>query len=161
MKTLLSLVFVILIALSAQSGAASAAPVPEPVSPDDAPVLASPVNDGGSRELQACAAVLYYYYNSNLQGATRGFCGNIPDLAGFKYTDPGTTSAGLGQNIKNNAASIKHVANAGGGLPVVVYYNSNYNQGAPQWIADRCVPGCQGNLTAAMKNNNASHQWTP
>lgn len=102
---------------------------------------------------KACAANLTYFYNSNLQGASATFCSPIANLSGFTYNQ-GSGLAGYGQAVKNNAASIRHIVFAGGQPNVNVYELSNF-----QGKSNYCIPGCQGNLTPALKNENASHRW--
>jgi murein DD-endopeptidase MepM/ murein hydrolase activator NlpD len=96
-----------------------------------------------------------YYFNSNNQGSVSDFTGSIGDYATkqpscFDFKGPGT---GKGKCIKNSAASVWNRS----GKTVRVYYNSNYAGSTHQDFA----AGAKGNLTAALKNQNASHQFSP
>lgn len=93
-----------------------------------------------------------YYYNSDFAGSISDFTGSVSD---YGATQPGCyefkgAGAGQYQCIKNNAASAWNRS----GQTVRVYYNSNYG-GTYQDFA----PGARLNLVAALKNNNASHQF--
>ncbi|MEU2742757.1 peptidase inhibitor family I36 protein [Streptomyces sp. NPDC007095] len=62
------------------------------------------------------------FYNSDQQGSFASFTQSHSDLAGWIFGQQGTTNAGMGQAVKNNAAS---AANPGASC-WRVYYNSNY-----------------------------------
>lgn len=94
---------------------------------------------------------LIYFYNSNVAGAWSDFSIPIANLAGYSYIGGGSGASGFGQAVKNNAASIR---NAHPTRTARVYYNSNW-----AGTSNSCVPGCTGNLTPSLKNNNASHKW--
>lgn len=145
-----------LLSLLSATGEAWADPVsvPEPLESSASQESSDPVDTGVSVLIDVPHPRLFYYYNSNLAGAYRVFSTDVSNLAGYKYDAVGTTSAGLGQYVKNNAASIRHYSYSSTGMPVVVFFYSGY--GFP---ADACVPNCAGNLTPDLKNNNASHRW--
>jgi hypothetical protein len=88
------------------------------------------------------------YYNSNGQGATAGFDGNIPDYAGYTFDNDGN---GGGLAVKNDAAS---ATNNFLYSPQYIYYNSNW-QGPDQAISPY---DAWDNLNSTLKNENAS-QW--
>ncbi|MFI6427301.1 peptidase inhibitor family I36 protein [Promicromonospora sp. NPDC050880] len=97
-----------------------------------------------------------YYYNSDNAGSISDH--PAADLADYG-TDPATCyvfrtagKAGYNQCIKNNAAS---VWNRTGGQ-VRVHFNSDFGG---TW--DTVAAGAKRDLTAAVKNNNASHDVTP
>jgi hypothetical protein len=95
---------------------------------------------------------LIYYYNSGLAGAWSDFSVNVSNLAGYSYIGGGKDANGFGYAVKNNAAAIQNKSTT---RTVTVYLNSGY-----QNTANVCLPGCSGNLTPALKNNNASHRWS-
>ncbi|MFF5160633.1 peptidase inhibitor family I36 protein [Streptomyces sp. NPDC000348] len=65
---------------------------------------------------------LCLFYNSDQQGSFAGFTKSVADLEPWIFGHIGTTTAGQGQPVKNNAASA-----ANPGSPCWrVYYNSNY-----------------------------------
>ncbi len=138
-------------------GGVAAATLVLPAVADQPPVpVDGPVGTGSSDpsiQMRACAATLTYFYNSDLKGASKSFCGPVANLAGYTY-DTGSDLAGYGQAVKNNAASIRHLVHASGQPNVNVYELSNYGG-----KSNYCVPGCQGNLTPDLKNENASHKW--
>jgi murein DD-endopeptidase MepM/ murein hydrolase activator NlpD len=96
-----------------------------------------------------------YYFNSNNQGSVSDFTGSVADYGTkqpscFDFKGPGT---GKGKCVKNAAASVWNRSNK----TVRVYYNSNYGSSTYQDFA----PGAKGNLKAGLKNQNASHQFSP
>lgn len=93
-----------------------------------------------------------YYYNSNFAGSISDFTSSV---ANYGTTQPSCydfkgAGSGKGLCIKNRAASAWNRS----GQTVRVFYNSNYG-GTYQDIA----PGAKANLVAALKNENASHQF--
>lgn len=94
---------------------------------------------------------LIYYYNSNLAGAWSDFAGDVSNLSGYSYIGGGLSANGFGQAVKNNAASIKNTHTT---RTVRVYYNSSWGG-----TYNECKAKCAGNLTPALKNQNASHKW--
>ncbi|MCG5215900.1 peptidase inhibitor family I36 protein [Streptosporangium soli] len=95
-----------------------------------------------------------YYFNSNTQGSVSDFTGSIGDYSTtqpscYDFKGPG---AGKGKCIKNAAASAWNRSSQ----TVRVYFNSGHT-GAYQDFA----PGAKGNLTPTLKNQNASHKFSP
>ncbi len=95
-----------------------------------------------------------YYYNSYNQGSVSDFTASVADYGTsqpdcYEFKGPG---AGQYQCIKNNAASVWNRST----VTVRVYYNSNYG-GTYMDVG----PGYKGQLSAALYNNNASHQFNP
>jgi hypothetical protein len=135
--------------LLGSAGAAAAAPAPGTDAAGDRAAAVEPLARNGVCEVgEFCL-----YFGSNLSGSVSDFTGSIPDYGPsqptcYEFKGPG---AGQGQCVKNNAASASNKTTANN---VTVYVNSNYGgQG------DLFVPGEQGNLIAALKNNNASHRF--
>jgi murein DD-endopeptidase MepM/ murein hydrolase activator NlpD len=95
-----------------------------------------------------------YYYNSDNQGSISDFTGSIADYGTEQPScyDFKGAGAGKGQCIKNNAASAWNRSSK----TVRVYYNSNYGGTYQDFAA-----GAKGNLSAALKNQNASHEFGP
>ncbi|MFI6689862.1 hypothetical protein [Streptomyces sp. NPDC050485] len=86
------------------------------------------------------------YYNSNFRNAYLPSTSNISNFAGYEFSGRGD---GVGQDVKNNAASvIDHRI-----IPLVVYYNSGY--AGPR---DRVNPKSGRNLDETY-NENASARW--
>ena len=101
-----------------------------------------------------------FYYNSGGQGATMlwnppaGWQG-IPDLQSWDFSDRnvnnnGTASAGLGQSVKNNTATVYN--GDFGGHTVAVWYNSGYG-GSHYTILNGDTPYQLGN---GLYNQDAS-----
>ncbi|MEV4006414.1 peptidase inhibitor family I36 protein [Actinomadura sp. NPDC049753] len=95
-----------------------------------------------------------YYYNSDNQGSISDFTGSIAD---YGTTQPSCydfkgDGNGKGLCVKNNAASVWNNS----GKTVRVYYNSNYGGSYQDFAA-----GAKGNLNATLKNQNASHEFSP
>ncbi len=95
-----------------------------------------------------------YYFNSNNQGSVSDFSGSVADYATkqpscYDFKGPGT---GKGKCIKNAAASVWNRS----GKTVRVYFNSNYSGTFQDFKA-----GAKGNLIPSLKNQNASHQFSP
>jgi murein DD-endopeptidase MepM/ murein hydrolase activator NlpD len=91
------------------------------------------------------------YFNSGQQGAVSDFTNAVSDYGTkqpecFEFKG---TGAGAGTCVKNAAASVWNRTRG----PVTVYYNSGH-EGASQTIA----AGGRVNLSAALKNQNASHR---
>jgi len=105
-----------------------------------------------SRDGVCQAGEFCFYYNSGQAGSASDFTGSVNNYGTDKatcYVFKGTGS-GKDRCIKNDAASVWNRSNQ----TVRVYYNSNYS-GAYQDFA----PGAKANLSASMKNNNASHKF--
>ncbi|MEU4217710.1 peptidase inhibitor family I36 protein [Actinoplanes sp. NPDC026623] len=95
-----------------------------------------------------------YYYNSNNEGSISDFTGSVDDYGAKQpecYDFKGSGS-GKGTCVKNEAASVWNRS----GVTVRVYFNSNYGGEYQNFAA-----GAKGNLNATLKNNNASHQFSP
>ncbi|MBT2207772.1 MULTISPECIES: peptidase inhibitor family I36 protein [Actinomadura] len=95
-----------------------------------------------------------YYYNSNNEGSVSDFTGSVADYGTtqpscYDFKGPG---AGQGLCIKNAAASVWNRS----GQTVRVHYNSDYGGASQDFAA-----GAKGNLSSALKNQNASHQFNP
>ncbi|MFJ1590455.1 hypothetical protein ACIOD0_09455 [Kitasatospora albolonga] len=90
------------------------------------------------------------HYGTSYQGGIYKQWGELSDYAGKKFVASTNGSAGAGQNVKNNAASVNsHDYN----YQFTVYRGINFNcQVACQTIG---VAGAQ-NLNASLKNKNAS-----
>lgn len=93
-----------------------------------------------------------FYYNSNERGGIYGFARATAHTTERFGTGWRGDNAGMGQYVKNNAAS---VANRYGFMLRVDYNSSN-----------RCAYTCQfvqpwtaTNLNINLKNNNAAHIW--
>jgi len=96
-----------------------------------------------------------YYFNSNNQGSVSDFTGSVNDYGTkqpscFDYKGPGN---GKGKCIKNAAASVWNRT----AKTVRVHFNSNYGGSVYQDFK----PGAKGNLKPGLKNENASHQFSP
>ncbi|MET8416471.1 peptidase inhibitor family I36 protein [Streptomyces sp. NPDC005134] len=88
-------------------------------------------------------------YNSNLQGAIFVHQTSLADYAGYAFSISSYGgSAGAGQFVKNNAASVE---NLNLNYRYRVYYNSNYS-GAYQTVGTEAW----ANLNSTLKNENAS-----
>ncbi|SNR24513.1 peptidase inhibitor family I36 protein [Actinomadura mexicana] len=95
-----------------------------------------------------------YYFNSDNQGSVSDFTGSVAD---YGTTQPSCydfkgDGNGKGTCVKNNAASVWNNSTK----TVRVYYNSNYGGGYQDFKA-----GAKGNLNATLKNQNASHEFSP
>ena len=120
--------------------------------------LAAPALADGTAtcsEAQVCL-----YYDSGQSGAHIGFYWNVSDYDndsdnnGAYWTYP-SNGDGAGQHVKNNVASARNLDSA---CRVRIYYNENFNASGSGPYQD-FSPGNYGNLSSAMLNNNASHQW--
>lgn len=95
-----------------------------------------------------------YYYNSNAAGSVSDFGGPLRSLQNYGTSLPTCyvfkgSGNGKGRCIKNDAASVWNRTDR----IVRVYFNSGY-AGPSQDIG----AGFRGNLSAKVKNNNASHK---
>lgn len=115
--------------------------------------VASVPAQAAARDGVCDSAEFCYYHGSNQAGAISDHVGSLAD---YGTTQPSCfefkgSGAGVGQCIKNNAASVWNRSSD----PVRVYYNSNYDGShAYQDFA----PGAKANLNATLLRNNASHQ---
>jgi murein DD-endopeptidase MepM/ murein hydrolase activator NlpD len=117
-------------------------------------VVAAGPADAAARDGVCNSGEFCYYYNSGEVGSISDFTTSIsdygtsqPDCYDFKGA-----GAGKGLCVKNNAASVWNRTTK----TVRVFFNSGYG-GASQDFAS----GAKGNLSATLKNNNASHQIGP
>ncbi|MEV0784930.1 hypothetical protein AB0I52_18535 [Streptomyces sp. NPDC050423] len=98
---------------------------------------------------QPCGTYLCLYYSPNLTNAswtpTRT---SDKDLAGNKFANHGTGTAGAGQVVRNNAASM---GNNTTNCHVAVFYSPGW-KGDANWLH----AGYAGNLNGDLRNNNAS-----
>ncbi|MBW8483145.1 peptidase inhibitor family I36 protein [Actinomadura parmotrematis] len=94
------------------------------------------------------------YFNSGQQGSVSDFTGSVADYGAKQPScfDFKGSGAGKGRCVKNAAASVWNRSSK----TVRVYFNSNYG-GTYQDFKT----GAKGNLSAALKNQNASHQFSP
>jgi murein DD-endopeptidase MepM/ murein hydrolase activator NlpD len=95
-----------------------------------------------------------YYYNSDNAGSVSDFTGSVADYGTTQPSCYDFKGAGNGKGlcIKNEAASVWNRSTK----TVRVYYNSNYGGSYQDFKA-----GAKGNLNSTLKNNNASHQFSP
>ncbi|HUR08083.1 MAG TPA: peptidase inhibitor family I36 protein [Nonomuraea sp.] len=95
-----------------------------------------------------------YYFNSNNQGSVSDFTESVSDYSTTQPTcyDFKGAGEGKGKCIKNAAASAWNRSTK----TVRVYYNTGQT-GTYQDFA----PGAKANLNATLKNQNASHQFSP
>ncbi|BFU47605.1 peptidase inhibitor family I36 protein [Krasilnikovia sp. MM14-A1004] len=115
--------------------------------------FSSPASAAG-RDGDCDSGEFCYYFNSDNEGSVSDFTGSVDDYGAeqpscYDFKGAGT---GKGKCVKNNAASVWNRSTK----TVRVYFNSNYD-GAYQDFA----AGAKGNLNATLKNNNASHQFSP
>nr|BFE77350.1 hypothetical protein GCM10020092_106510 [Actinoplanes digitatis] len=116
--------------------------------------LASPAS-AAARDGVCDSGEFCYYYNSDNEGSISDFTGSAEDYGTEQpscYDFKGSRHAGKGMCIKNEAASVWNRSTT----TVRVHFNSNFG-GAHQDFA----VGAKGNLNATLKNNNASHQFSP
>ncbi|GAA1018801.1 hypothetical protein Aple_026010 [Acrocarpospora pleiomorpha] len=114
---------------------------------------ASPAS-AANRDGVCQAGEFCYYFNSNNQGSVSDFTGSVADYATkqpscYDFKGPGN---GKGKCIKNAAASVWNRSSK----TVRVYYNSGHT-GTYQDFG----PGTKGNLNSTLKNQNASHKFSP
>ncbi|MEV0176572.1 peptidase inhibitor family I36 protein [Streptomyces sp. NPDC050803] len=91
--------------------------------------IAAPPAHAGTAGYNLCAEAtslwtnrMCLFYNSDQQGSFAAFTRSVSDLEPWIFGHQGTTNAGQGEPVKNNAASA-----ANPGSPCWrVYYNSNY-----------------------------------
>lgn len=89
------------------------------------------------------------YFNSDTQGSLVDFAGSVRDYGTgadcIKFVGPGN---GRGQCAKNNAASVWNRKS----VPVTIFFKSDWSGAIDSFIAGR-----RANLSATLKNENASH----
>jgi murein DD-endopeptidase MepM/ murein hydrolase activator NlpD len=95
-----------------------------------------------------------YYFNSNNQGSLSDFTGSIADYSTTQPTcyDFKGAGEGKGKCIKNAAASVWNRSSK----TVRVYFNTGHTGTYQDFAAN-----AKGNLNASLKNQNASHQFSP
>ncbi|MFF2330134.1 MULTISPECIES: hypothetical protein [unclassified Streptomyces] len=98
---------------------------------------------------QPCGTYMCLYYSPNLTNASWTPSGTSDaNLSGNKFANHGTGSAGAGQVVRNNAASMgNHTTNC----HVTVFYSPDF-KGDRNWLR----AGHAGNLNADLRNNDAS-----
>ncbi|WP_211245697.1 peptidase inhibitor family I36 protein [Actinomadura oligospora] len=94
------------------------------------------------------------YYNSNQKGSLSDFTGSVRD---YGAKQPGcydfkSAGAGKGKCVKNATASVWNRSSK----TVRIYFNSNYGGRYQDFKA-----GAKGNLNSSLKNQNASHEFSP
>ncbi|MGI5166676.1 peptidase inhibitor family I36 protein [Spirillospora sp. CA-253888] len=95
-----------------------------------------------------------YYFNSDNKGSVSDFTGSVSDYGAkqpscFEFKGAGS---GKGQCVKNAAASVWNRSSK----TVRVYFNSGYGGKYQDFKA-----GAKGNLNSGLKNQNASHEFSP
>jgi hypothetical protein len=93
---------------------------------------------------------LCFYFNSDFGGAHASYFYSDGDLGNELFRYGGTN--GRGVQVKNNAASVVNNAE----WTATVYFNSGCNGSV---ASQSFRPYSGGNLSATMKNNNASFRW--
>ncbi len=95
-----------------------------------------------------------YYYNSDNEGSISDFTASVDDYGAEQPSCYDFKGAGSGKGlcVKNEAASVWNRSD----VTVRVYFNSNFAGSYQDFAA-----GAKGNLNATLKNNNASHQFSP
>ncbi|MEU7909155.1 peptidase inhibitor family I36 protein [Actinoplanes sp. NPDC049118] len=94
------------------------------------------------------------YYNSDNEGSISDFTGSVDDYGAEQpecYDFKGD-GAGKGKCVKNEAASVWNKSDK----TVRIYFNSGFGGSYQDFAA-----GAKGNLNATLKNNNASHEFSP
>ncbi|MEV5573566.1 peptidase inhibitor family I36 protein [Spirillospora sp. NPDC052269] len=94
------------------------------------------------------------YYNSNQKGSVSDFTKSVAD---YGAKQPGcyefkSAGAGKGKCVKNSTASVWNRTSK----TVRVYFNSNFGGRYQDFKA-----GAKGNLNSSLKNQNASHEFSP
>ncbi|MFI6514879.1 peptidase inhibitor family I36 protein [Spirillospora sp. NPDC050679] len=95
-----------------------------------------------------------YYFNSDNKGSVSDFTGSVSDYGTkqpscFDFKGAGS---GKGQCVKNAAASVWNRSSK----TVRVYFNSGYGGKYQDFKA-----GAKSNLNSGLKNQNASHEFSP
>ncbi|MFC9973941.1 peptidase inhibitor family I36 protein [Spirillospora sp. NPDC127200] len=114
-----------------------------------APSASAAARDGSCDSGEFC-----YYFNSDNKGSVSDFTGSVSDYGTkqpscFDFKGAGS---GKGQCVKNAAASVWNRS----AKTVRVYFNSGYGGKYQDFKA-----GAKGNLNSGLKNQNASHQFSP
>ncbi|GAA1858661.1 peptidase inhibitor family I36 protein [Actinomadura bangladeshensis] len=139
MSTTLSKIFTLATAAVAVGGTAAALAAP----------ASAAARNGVCESGEFC-----YYYNSNNAGSVSDFTGSVADYGTTQPSCYDFKGAGNGKGlcIKNEAASVWNRSSK----TVRVYYNSNYGGTYQDFKA-----GAKGNLNSSLKNQNASHKFSP
>ncbi|WP_412515345.1 peptidase inhibitor family I36 protein [Actinomadura madurae] len=118
-----------------------------------AAALASPAS-AAARNGVCESGEFCYYFNSGNKGSVSDFTGSVADYGTAQPSCYDFKGAGNGKGkcIKNAAASVWNRS----GKTVRVHFNSNYGGKHQDFKA-----GAKGNLNSSLKNQNASHQFSP
>ncbi|WP_326959635.1 MULTISPECIES: peptidase inhibitor family I36 protein [unclassified Amycolatopsis] len=101
----------------------------------------------------ACPSAYFcFYFNSGNAGAHGDYFYSDGNLGDELFNKVGTTSNGLGVQVKNHAASVTN----NWSYTATVYYNSGCNGSV---ASQSFAPYSSGNFNATMKNQNASFRW--
>lgn len=114
-------------------------------------VLAAPAASAAT--INRCPEAYFcFFFNSNFQGAHADYLLSDGNLDNERFNKVGSTSNGLNDVVKNNAASVVN----NWSYVATVYYNSGCNGS----VASQSVGTYTSvNLNATMKNENASFKW--
>ncbi|MBW8483146.1 SpoIID/LytB domain-containing protein [Actinomadura parmotrematis] len=117
-------------------------------------LAAAPAASAAGRNGVCEAGEFCLYFNSGQQGSVSDFTGSVADYGAKQPScfDFKGSGAGKGRCVKNAAASVWNRSSK----TVRVYFNSDYG-GTYQDFKT----GAKGNLSAALKNQNASHRFSP
>ncbi|MGH3663519.1 MAG: M23 family metallopeptidase [Micromonosporaceae bacterium] len=108
------------------------------------PAQAATARNGVCEDGEVCL-----YYNSNHEGSLVDFNGSIQDYGtGAGCVTFVSSGNGQGQCVKNNAAAAWNRKS----VPVTIFYKSDWSGAIDSFIA-----GAKANLSASLKNENASH----
>jgi hypothetical protein len=103
---------------------------------------------------QPCGTYLCLYYSQALaNGAFVPTGTSYSDLNYYKFVNVGVGTAGVGQVVGNNAASM---GNNTINCNVATYYYKNFSYGGNYSLENWLSPGHAGNLTSTMRNNDRS-----
>ena len=109
-----------------------------------APAQAATARNGVCEDGEFCL-----YFNSNNQGSLIDFSGSTKDYGTGSGCDKFISSGnGRGQCVKNNAASAWNRKS----VPVTIFFHSDWSGAIDSFIA-----GKKADLSATLKNDNASH----
>ncbi|GIG92305.1 hypothetical protein [Plantactinospora endophytica] len=121
--------------------------------------LASPAQaaniDTWSSFWQPCGTYLCLYYSPGLTNASwRPGGTSYSNLSGYTFSNGGTGTAGAGQAVRNNAASMgNHTANCN----VTTWISPGFTGPYGDWRDNNWLsPGHAGNLNGYLRNNEAS-----
>ncbi|MFC5186662.1 SpoIID/LytB domain-containing protein [Actinomadura harenae] len=117
-------------------------------------VASTGVADAAGRNGKCDTGEFCLYFNSNQKGSLSDFTGSVRD---YGAKQPGcydfkSAGAGKGVCVKNHTASVWNRSSK----TVRVYFNSNFGGRYQDFKA-----GAKGNLNSGLKNQNASHQFSP